>query len=488
VTTRSQFSLVAAFALLVPVLLTLLVFPTAMVDLSENFAGGRFFTLTNPEHPPMQLWASGLLSLIAPPSATAAVLANQILNAIAALYVFATLKPLVGTDRAALFAFLLATSAYFVAAPLSYGLTADPLQLPVWAAITFHTVRAAGHNKWRDWILLGVWVAAGIYTKYSIAILLGALVAATLLVPLYRQVWRNPRLYVAMVIAAAIVAPHAWALISDASAIGNAEQRVHPDASLWTRLVGIGNAFAGIALYLAPGTVIVALGLWGGDFHIEHDKKPLPAVRFLRALFAAAFGLTALLIVALGIPYIPRYDAPLFPLAALASATFVVLPADRWASARRKTLWSVALISAAILVVATVTYTVFTSHNFMQEPIAKAEAEILAEWDREFSCGPAYVIGDRSTAHGMSMSGHRVTGIPLSDVSLVPWFAAEAMKEKGAILAFRRPVPAEEIQQFLGDVEVEGTHVLTLPLLRTQTGETITYHYAFVPPAGCPDH
>ncbi len=170
---------------------------------------------------------------------------------------------------------------------------------------------------------------------------------------------------------------------------------------------------------------------------------------------------------------------------ALAAAPLFTIVEARWPKAELKVLWSTGLVAAAILVIGTVAYTVFTRHDYMQEPIAAAEKAIHDDWHSQFACGPGYNLGDRSTAHGMSMVGERTTGIPVTDVHLVGWFDPAILARDGAIVAYRRPIPMEEVAASLPGIALGPEKTVTLPLLRTWTGATVTYHYAFIAPA-CP--
>ena len=485
-TRRAWYYVVGVFALAVPAVLAITVFPTAMVDLSENYAGGRFFPLTTPEHPPMQLWVSGVLALIFPPSALAAIIANQVLNALTIGYVYAILRPLIGDSRAALTGLLLATCLYIVVGPESYAVGADTLQLPVWTAIVYHLVRAGQTNRWRHWIGLGVWAALGIYTKYAIAILFVALTIASLFVPEYRRQWRNPRFYLAIILGLILVSPHLLALRENSESIANAEIRLQPVEGILLRLKNLGYVAVSPLFYLIPGWIIVALGLVAGDFRRDRAPPIQPPLRLIQVTCLAGLAILVAMVLFLGLTYVPRYDAPFFPLIALAVAPLFTIDEARWPSAEPRVLWSTGLVAAAILVVGTIAYTVFTSHAYMQEPIAAAEAIMHDDWHKHYACGPGYVLGDRTSAHGMSMVGERTVGIPVTDVHLVSWFDPKILAAQGAIVAYRGPIPTDELAAFLPGLKLSDEKSFTLPLLRTLTKANLTYHYAFVAPAGCP--
>jgi hypothetical protein len=490
VKTRSLYWLVGAAAMLVPAALVIVVFPTAMGDLSENFATGRWFPLTTPEHPPLQVWMTGLTGLIFPPGALSAVLVNQAFNALGVLYVWLTLRRMVDPARAALFALLFAGTIWLVAAPLSYALNADAIQLTIWAGAIYHLVRATETNRPLHWLGFGLWLAAALYAKYSALILIVGLAVGSLVVPDYRRQWANPRFWLAVLLSALLVTPYFVALAHDPAAVVNAEARVDGfGASLGAHLRSLLGLAEGLLLYLAPGWVLVAIGLLTRDFSFVAPAASDPAtIRFTRWTFLGAIACIVLMIAFLGLLYLPRFDAPLLPLAVLAGAPLIALDPARWPRVERQVLFTVAAFSAVIFAGAAVAYTFFTAHDNMQEPFAEADAIVRADWAKTYACGPAYYLGDRRTAHGLSISGDlKPIGVPIDDLRKVDWFDPDLLRRQGGLLVFSgADFPRDVVAAALPEFAYTEPKSFTLPLLRTRTSQSVGYSYAFVPPADCP--
>jgi len=480
---------VGAAVMLVPAALALAVFPTAMIDTRELFAWGRHFPLVTHKHPPLMALIGGLVETVLPPNAFSAILVGQILNAVGVLYLYLTLLMVVARDRARLFAFLFATSLYFQLAPLSYALNADILQVPIWLAIVYHLIRAARSNSLSHWLALAAWVAAAFLTKYTAGLLILAGVAATLAVPEFRGIWRNPRLYLAAVCAVLLVTPHLLALRTNSAALTYAEQFTLADRGVSGRLAGIVQFIGGTLLFLAPGWIVIAAGFLNGNCTLagrDDDPDRRATVHFVQVLAVATVAILLVMTLTLGTLLNHRYGAPLFGLFVLALAPLVAVNPATWSRAEPGIIAIAGVVAGVVFLASVVVYGFFTSHNYMQEPTGEAAAIMRAEWNRHFTCGPGYYLGDRPSAHGLALAGDRhPVGMPLEDIPLAHWYKPALLQREGAIVAFRTPIPADIVRQSFPDAEIAEQPSFTLPLLRTFSGATITYHYFFIPPQSC---
>lgn len=495
-TTKKWMVIVGTAAFVSPIVLALIVFPTAMIDTRELFAWGRFFPLVTPKHPPMMTWIGGLTELVLPANAASAIFVGQILNAVGVAYLYATLRLIVDRQHAAFFTFLYASCIYFQIAPLSYALNADILQVPIWLAAVYHLLRAHRTNALGHWLAFGAWAAAAVLTKYTAGLLFAGGAVATLVVAEYRRLWRNPRLYLATAFGVLLVVPHLLALRAHPQAITYAERFAEGTRSFDGRLRGIMMFALGTLLYLAPGWIILAVGFLARN--CRFDARPDGAAetaatrRFLVVLTLALVAIMLAMVLGLGTVLNHRYAAPLFGFFIIAVAPYVAFNQATWPKAVRGTVVSTGLTVVAVFVIALVVYGIFTGHSYMQEPSAKAAAIVLKDWRQHYSCGPGYFLGDRASAHGMAISGDRVAaGIPIEDLRVAPWFDPQLLKHKGAIVAFRHPISAADIAAVPGVTGAERKAFVadqksfTLPLLRTFSGKTITYHYFFIPPEDC---
>lgn len=487
-TLSKRYLVVGTAALLVPAALALIIFPTAMIDTRELFAWGRFFPLATPKHPPMMALIGGVVESILPANAFSAILVGQILNAVGIAYLYAILLKIVDRQRATFFTFLYATSLYFQLAPLSYALNADILQVPIWLAIVYHFIRASETNAWRHWLAFGAWAAAAVLTKYTAGLLFAAGAIAALVEPNFRRVWSNPRLALAAAFGVLLAMPHLLALRANPAAIGYAERFAANGNSVADRLTSIALFAGGPLMFLAPGWIIVAIGFSVGNVHLDHApaSETAPLRRFLAALGVASVGVSVALILFAGTAFNHRYGAPLFSLFVMALAPLVAFrraTADRAITA---SVWSTAAVIGVVFFGSVITYGIFTGHNYMQEPTEEAAAVVRADWDKHYTCGPAYILGDRASAHGIAIAGdRRGAGVPLEDLQVATWFDRSLLNKEGAIVAFRRPISAAEIELALPGTVIANEKSFTLPLERTFSGATITYHYFFIPPRSC---
>ena len=486
--TRDWYLVVGAAALLVPVALALAVFPTAMIDTRELFAWGRFFPLATHKHPPLMALVGGLVEAVLPANAFSAILVGQMLNAIGIGYLYATLILIVDRQRAAFFTFLYATCLYFQLAPLSYALNADILQVPIWLAVVYHFVRAVQTNRWRHWLGLGAWAAAAVLTKYTAGLLFTAGAITTLVTPEFRKVWRNPRLGLAVIFGVLLLAPHLIALRSNPVAINYAEQFATMSGGGTSSLHSLGLFAGGTLMFLAPGWIVVAVGLLLGNVHIDR-APPVDAAalrRFVVALALALVSVSVVLVLFVGTLFNHRYGAPMLGFFVMAIAPYLAFRPETANAAIRATIWSVAVVIGVVFVASAIVYGVFTSHNYMQEPTEEAARIVRADWDKQFSCGPAYILGDRPSAHGIANAGdRRGAGVPLEDVRVASWFDHGLLARDGAIVIFRKDIPIDEVEAALPGTAIADVRSFTLPLLRTLSGATITYHYFFIPPRSC---
>ena len=244
----------------------------------------------------------------------------------------------------------------------------------------------------------------------------------------------------------------------------------------------------GYLLFLAPGWIVVAVAFWRRLMVLRPARFGQMAadLQFVIATNLVMICLLLCLVGLFGLDYIFRYGAPFAEFAVLALAPLV-----GWAESRRETgeRDTVLTLGALYLTAATavcVGYTFFFSHSGLQEPTAAAARVIMTDWNSKYSCGPAYVLGDRQTVYGVGIeAGPAVVALSTVDVLDASWFDAAKLTAQGAVLVHsNKGPPVAFTGLFPGKVFTEETH-LALPVLRTHSGKVKDYHYRFVPPQDC---
>lgn len=487
---RSLLVAVAVASMLLPVLLALTALPTAMSDTRELIAWGRAWPLITPKHPPMMTWVGAVVDKTLGPSAAAAILVNQILLGTGVLYLYATLKLLIEGGAAALIAFLFATSVYVVGAPLSYALNADILQITSWTAIVYHFLAAARGNRINHWVALGAWSAAAILTKYNVGVLFLGMLIATFFVREFRHLLANPRLYFAAMLGLVLIAPHAISLWKHPQAMKFAGDQLRQAPGLGT-LDSLAGLFFGYIVFLAPSWIFFVIGFFRRDLTFEtpataeHLSWP-QGLKFLVVLNIASVGVLILLIL-LGLHYLYRFDAPYLALALLAGGPLVAWNRDRFNLVTKRIVVSAGTINLALFVGAEAMYLLVASHDRMQEPTVATATAILADWNSRYKCGPGYFIGEAPSVYGVGIvASPKVIALLTEMVPETAWFDRHALDDSGAVILYRGPVGVDEVKAVVPNAQITDEKALTLPLLWTLTGKTISYHYRFIPPQHCP--
>ncbi len=482
---RSLWPNVASAALLLSVALGLaVVLPAPSSDTRELLSWGLHPALSTPKQPPLMQWMGFLVMRFAWPTTFWCVALTQALNAVGLFYVYVTLRLFIDAAAASLLTLLLTGSVYVLGAPVAFALNADILQFPFWAAMLFHALRvfetrAAGH-----WLGLALAFALAFYAKYTVALFVVSLAAASLAVPAYRNVWRDLRLYLCAAAGLLLIAPHLIAA-RESGAIGHATGTLLLTGGVFWRLRNLSELALGFVAYLAPAWLWLAWSWRRGEWRLA--ANPTPAAQSIRAATVTALGLLVFLVLGLGFKYPSRYDSPFLFAAFLAAASFVRLEPVRFDAAQRWMRGAAVGFGGVMLIGGVVVYGVFTVHPRQQEPLQAAASRLLAEWRSRYPCGPAYVMGDFWSAYGLGVSMQPPRpGVHLIEMDEVPGYDPALRERQGALLVYRDHLDEREIRAVFPDLDLATRERLTLPFARTLSRKAMmTYEYVFIPPKGC---
>lgn len=475
-------------ALLLPVLLAVIVFPTPLYDTRELIAWGRQFPIATPYHPPVMVWIGGAVDLLVGRSAAATILVGQLLQAVGLIYVYLTLCLVTERRMAAFSTVLFGSSFYVVFGPLSWALNADILQLTSWPAVLYHFLRAYRTDRWTHWILFGLWSALAALTKYNAVILFLAMAIGIVWLPAFRTILKRPGPHVALAIGGLIFLPHAIAVLHYGSTVAYGMRRFSGGVPVVELAKRISQIPIGYLLFLAPGWIVVAIALWQRRMvlRLQRFGKMPDEMQFLLVINIAMICLLLCLVGLFGLDYIFRYGAPFVELAAIALAPLVVWVESRREIGERDTVRALGLVYLTVLASLCVGYTFFFSHSGLQEPTAAAARVVMADWNSKYACGPAYMLGDRQTVYGVGIeAGASVAAISVVDVPDTPWFDASKLTAQGAVVIYGSPGPYDAFARLFPRMAVTPEMHIAVPVLRTHSGKVKDYFYSFVPPQNC---
>ena len=258
----------------------------------------------------------------------------------------------------------------------------------------------------------------------------------------------------------------------------------------FTTLDSFGGLVFGYVFFLAPGWIFLLIGFFRKDLTFDapatagHVSWP-QGLKFVVVLNVTMLGVLCILIL-IGLHYIYRFAAPYLVLATLALGPLVKFNQGGFALLTRRVAFLSAIVNVALFVGGVTMYGLLTSHDRMQEPTGEAAAAILADWKARYACSPRYFIGEPPSVYGIAdVASPDAIGLITLIVPIVPWFDRQALNDSGAVVVYRGPVDVAAVKAAIPNVQLTDETAITLPLLRTLTGKTITYHYRFIAPQHC---
>jgi hypothetical protein len=467
-----------AITFLFPILLCTIVLPSPASDLREHINLGLTYRLSAFAAPPLQTWLAGAVALTGARDAWLYIVVAQVLNFVGLIYLILTARRFIGEQAVVPLALMFCGSIFYSLATPSMALNADQIQVPLWAGITFHGLMALRDDRWRDWILFGALIGLSILAKYTVLLLLAVLVVALALMPAYRKVFLNPKLYVAGLCALPIIAVHAVPEWYAGHSLEYAGGQLRSWASAWDRVDFLWNLVRSYLLYGAP--VLIALGVLAWRGHLTFAGLPkAPPQRLILLAVLLYLGVIVALIFSFGLNYATRHTYPLFGLSLLALLTVI-----RVEPAGIKLFAGVLLAVWTSVIIGSLVYSQVGRHSVLQEPGPAAAKALRQEWDQRFSCGPAYIIGSDRSARLIAINyGKPVLGLAFEDTPRGDWFDKTRMADLGAIVVTE---PEHVVRPDLS-VWFKGKSVetLALPYRRTRKTEPRTYAYYLVAPKSC---
>lgn len=479
VVSTNVISALLAISFLYPIVLCAVFFPTPASDLREQINLGLTFPLHTWSNPSLHTWIAGVIALFGARDSWAYVAVAQILNFIGLAYLVRTARAFIGPDKVLPLAIMFCGSLYYSAVTPSMALNADQIQVPIAAGLFYHGLAAARDNRWRDWLAFGALSGLAVLAKYSSAVLLAAMFFSAISLSGVRQIFRNGRLYVAGALALSIMAMNINPEMDRPDVIAWAGNQFDLALSLARRGWALWHVARSLLLYDFPVALGLVILIWRG-----HELRPAwphdPWQRFIVTV-AVVIVTMLLLMIAVGRPsYSTRHAFPFVGIWLLALVTALDLrpKAVRDLATAIVRIWAVVLLGTLI-------YTQVAIQRVLREPSPAAARALQTDWNGEFACGPAYIIGEPVTARGVSIYFEGpTTGIAFHEISRSDWLVPERLQYFGAIVittsedahvpALLRPL-----------VQDSAPRTLSLPYRRTFKTSEQTYSYRFIAPHGC---
>lgn len=463
---------------LFPVVLCAVFFPTPAPDLREHINLGLTFPLYTPKNPPLQTWLAGVLALTGARDGWLYVLVAQILNFIGIFYLALTARKFISPQAVVPVVLMACGTVYYSGATPSMALNADQIQVPVWAAFFYYALSAAQDGRWKNWLLAGALAGIGFLAKSIAAIILAVFLCAVLASPAYRRALTSPRFFAAGALTVAIAAVGIVPGLFRSDLVQYGALRFNPGAPFQYRLWWTWEYLRSFVLYGALPLITLAVLRWRGTASWPRLPDD-PAQRIIAATAAGIAGVLFLIVVFAGFAYTAHYTFPVIGLVLLAIAALVEIKPEGVPEFLRITLgvW-IAVVGG------TLAYTQFVIHRVFREPAPAGAALLRDAWDRQYRCGPRFVLGDPWTARAIAINfGRPAFGVAFDEVRDSSAAERDQLLRQGAIVVVTPDrVWPPDAEQFLKGRPLMAIEV---PYRRTWRNEKHTYQYYFAAPAGC---
>jgi len=470
------------------VIIPALTCPNAPLDVIENYAWGREWLMGTHKHPPMQAWWLEIFAQLTGRAPWAHYLASQAAVLIAFWAVWDTGRRMMG-ERAALIGVLLLEGVLY------YNFTspefnANILQLPFWALAVRSFYRAVKDNRLADWLLLGLWSAGGLYSKYSTVLLLVTLIILMLARPEVRRRLRGAGPYLAIGTMALLFMPHMiWLVQHDFMPFTYAQSRMnHPHHKL-SLLLGLVSGQLGALLPAA----LLFFSCFNRNTSAEDELHAFDRA-FLCIVTFGPFFLTFLFALAMGYHIRDMWGTPFWNFIGL-WAIFRFRPKFSRESLQRFAFgWGIIFIGILFAYGGSTLYGPYVTHKTQRAHFpGRALAEKMADaWHERYHRPLKYVIGDIWPAGNVAYyASERPHVFMMGDYTISPWIDSADLKREGGIIVWcvrycigrgvnEQPPPF--IHEEFPQADVQPW--LTLPRQTGADVEPVIMAWAFLPPGG----
>lgn len=456
-------------------------------DVMEMVALGREWMPALPKLPPLPGWVAAAVDSVAAGRQWPFAVLSQVFVAVTFWTVWTLSAELVGRTRALISVAVLTGIAVY---GYHSGFNHDTAQLPFWALIALSLYRAVTRDKLLHWVLLGIWVALAVLSKYAVVALVAPLAALMLIHPQGRAALRTPGPYLAIACTSVLLAPHVmWLVAHDFLApIRYAVSKTGHSPTLADHVLRPATFLIYQVLFTAPALLAIAV-LRG-----RHDRvAPLgPATSFQR-WFVLAVGLgpvaAMLLLSALSGWTLPHsWGLPMFDFLGLFAVMFAAPRLDERSIRRFGAVVAAVLIGSPLAtgVVELAVDPLLEDYYTYQFPGRALARRVEAGW-REATAGAPlrFVVGDLLLTANVAFHAADRPRIYLdADPAASPWIDEAQLRRDGAVLLWnerRNPAPPSWVGRFEGlrlQPPIALPREALLPMRDEVTG------WAILPPAG----
>jgi 4-amino-4-deoxy-L-arabinose transferase-like glycosyltransferase len=469
-----------------------LVMPNISHDVAEGLAWGRGWQLGYYKHPPLQAWLLEFARLAFGTSAFAYAWLSAACAVICHFAVWRAALRLVEPVTA--FWASAALQAVYYHTYVIPEFNPNVLQLPAFALAGWLALKALQTGRAADWVWLGAALGAGMYAKYSVALIAVTITLFFVVDPGGRRRLATPGPWLGAATAALLVAPHAlWLAGVGGDSVAYVVGRAQVDPDLGDRLLRLAEFAATTLAVSLP--LILAFAL-AGAFRRPAPGAPAAATpddraarRLVLWLALGPFALTAAMALVAGFRIKAAWLAPFWCFAPLAAMLWLGIDARArgWRGAARVIAGMAALGLVAFLAVNAFRPALAGKPMRVHFPGRELAARVDALWAAETEAPLRVVIGPTQAAGSIGQYSRHRPLVRIDDVEAINAWAPEALVDEAGAVLIWRPEPGEALDSLpawlaASRPEARFAAMLELPHHRLPEGPHARIGVAILPP------
>jgi 4-amino-4-deoxy-L-arabinose transferase-like glycosyltransferase len=432
------FWIIALIHLALWTIVPLLVSPNAPLDVIEGYAWGHEWPWGTYKHPPLQAWILEALASLTDRANWAHFLASQLAVIVALWAVWQTGLRMMNETRALLGVLLLEGIVFYNYTSTEFN--PNILQLPFWALTGLYFHRAVKDNRLLDWMLLGLWGACGLYSKYSTVLLLAS--AGLLLIAHAdaRKRLKGAGPYLALLTTFVLFLPHlVWLINNHFLPLAYIKDRFADDSGpLPHCIVSPFYLICGQFVTLLP-IAFLFITLSGHKDKQEGGKFKSFDRAFLKTFTFLPFILTFLMAAIFGFRKHDMWCAPYWNFLGLWLLVHFRPRLSTETLRRFAYMWGLLVASTALIYAGgMVLYPYVTGHaqriNFPGQALAD---KVTSVWHQRYNAPLRYVVGDVWPAGNIAYyTAERPHVFISADPETSPWIDRQKVVREGGVLVW----------------------------------------------------
>lgn len=435
------------------------------LDVPEGIYWGKELQWGYYKHPPFSSWI--LYGFYHVFGQLGPYILSQICISLTAVFVYFLGKNILSEEKAFYSAIFVLSIFYYTWPSVEFN--HNVAQMPIWAGLIYVFYAAVKKNTWIMWLVFGALSGIGMLTKYSVAVLIFAIVLFSLCTS-YRKLWLTSKPWVALGLALAIFSPHIlWLYQNDWLPFTYLEERSHEDDGSSSHLAAFKYLLSQIINWL-PLLLILFLNK-SLYFKISNLEKNDRLFLFFMGLFP---GLLLFLVgLVSGANIRDMWASPMWSLVGL---IFIAMIPEEVFQNHKKGLAKGLLIWLFLISVVMAVYIQFGGQlrhkpSRMDWPQQEVSLKAQQEWNQISRCELDNIGGNNWLAIIAATKMKHMPSVMMStSTAYSPWMNIQRLEQKGSFMLWeknkmpRLPYVAElekndQIVQYTGEWQVSWDKV-----------------------------